>query len=131
MGVAYPRSLAGSPLTAVASESVNVGSIGALESSSAWLAEATPPHLAVQGRRNDSLNNLPDVGVRETQEPHSLTETLSKISPAIRLRLFANVGLPTVARSASPVARLRQGYGGPPPPVFMSGGWWRIPGSNR
>ena len=103
------RFLAESPLTVAVSESVNVGSIGALVLSSAWLAEAAPPHLTVQGRRNDSLNNLPDVGGRETQEPHSLTETLSKISPPSPFRVSA-----------------RQ-----PSPMFLSEGWWRIPGSNR
>ena len=103
------RFLAESPLTVAVSESVNVGSIGALVLSSAWLAEAAPPHLTVQGRRNDSLNNLPDVGGRETQEPHSLTETLSKISPPLPFRVSA-----------------RQ-----PSPMFLSEGWWRIPGSNR
>jgi len=42
----------------------------------------------------------------------------------------SKVGLPTVARSLTPAARLRQGYGGQPSRAFMSEGW-RIPGSNR
>ena len=82
------RFLAESPLTVAVSESVNVGSIGALVLSSAWLAEAAPPHLTVQGRRNDSLNNLPDVGGRETQEASLAHRNSFKDQPAFTLSGF-------------------------------------------
>ena len=79
------RFLAESPLTVAVSESVNVGSIGALVLSSAWLAEAAPPHLAVQGGETTASTISPtSVGARLK----SLTRSPKLFQRSARLHPF-------------------------------------------
>jgi hypothetical protein len=69
-----------------------------------------------------------DAGGRETQEPHSRTETLFQKSTRHREGWLANRS--SFASCCRPTFALLR-YGGQPSRTFMSEGWWRIPGSNR
>ena len=81
----------------------------------------------------------PDVGVRETQEPHSLTETFSAVALRASARqartcaVVSNICSPHRPACLADV-RLARGWPAWPKPRSMprrGEGWWRIPGSNR